>query len=115
MLKRLSFIALLACLSAAAWAASPEFGAGANWTNHSGGDDDGGYSRLADINDKNIGTLGIAGFLDLPGEHSLEATPLAVDGVLYFTGTYSMAYAVDAVTSKILWKYDPENWKRDNA
>ena len=44
---------------------------------------------------------------------SLEATPLAIDGVLYFTGSYATVYAVDAVGGELLWKYDPETWKHE--
>lgn len=33
--------------------------------------------------------------------------PLAVDGVLYFSGSYSGVYAVDGSSGKLLWKYDP--------
>src|SRR3546814_4958448 len=49
--------------------------------------------------------------MDLPGERTLEATPLAVDGVIYFTGSYAGVYAVDAASGKLLWKYDPQTWK----
>jgi quinohemoprotein ethanol dehydrogenase len=59
--------------------------------------------------------LGLAWSLDLPDEHVLEATPLAVDGVLYFTGSYAAVYAVDAVTGKLLWKFDPQVWKQNPA
>lgn len=34
--------------------------------------------------------------------------PLAVAGVLYFANSYSIVHAVDAVTGKLLWKYDPK-------
>jgi quinohemoprotein ethanol dehydrogenase len=57
--------------------------------------------------------LGLAWSLDLPGESTLEATPLAVDGVLYFTGSYASVYAVDAITGKLMWKYDPQTWKHN--
>jgi quinohemoprotein ethanol dehydrogenase len=50
--------------------------------------------------------------LDLPGEMSLEATPLAIDGALYFTGSSSDVYVVDIRSGKVRWKYDPEIWKR---
>src|SRR3546814_11103144 len=49
--------------------------------------------------------------MDLPGERTLEATPLAVDGVIYFTGSHAGVYAVDAASGKLLWKYDPQTWK----
>lgn len=90
--------------------ASP-VGAGGNWPNHNGDVAESAYSRLAQINTANIGRLGLAWSLDLPGEVSLEATPLAVDGVLYFTGTYATVYAVEARSGKVLWKYDPMTWK----
>jgi quinohemoprotein ethanol dehydrogenase len=85
--------------------------AAANWLGHNGSADESAYSRLDAINTGNARKLGLAWSLDLPGESSLEATPLAVDGVLYFTGSYAAVYAVDAVTGKLLWKFDPETWK----
>lgn len=88
-------------------------GAGDNWPNHGGDAYESGYSRLREINTQNVGRLGLAWALDLPGEASLEATPLAVDGVLYFTGSYSDVYAVDAASGKLLWKYEAEVWKNN--
>ena len=35
-----------------------------------------------------------------PAKTSLEATPLAVNGVLYFTGSYAAVYAVDGASRK---------------
>ena len=66
------------------------------------------YSPLAEITPENINRLGIAWTLDLPTDRSLTATPLMVDGVLYFNGSYSVTRAVDARTGKILWEYDPQ-------
>jgi len=81
-----AFLSLVALGGEAAAAGSP-VGAGANWTSHGGGSDESDYSRLAQITTSNVPRLGLAWWLDLPGESSLEATPLAVDGVLYFTGS----------------------------
>ncbi len=81
-----------------------------------GGDyNDTAYSRLGQINTSNIGKLGLAWFLDLPGEATLEATPLAVHGVLYFNGSYGAVYAVAAASGRLLWKFDPQTWKYDPA
>jgi quinohemoprotein ethanol dehydrogenase len=80
---------------------------GANWITHGGGDDESSFSRLDQIDTHNVGQLGLAWSLDLPREQTLEATPLAVDGVLYFTGTLSTVYAVEATTGRLLWRYDP--------
>jgi len=41
--------------------------------------------------------------------------PLAVDGVLYFTGSRSTVYAVDGGSGRLIWKYDPEIWKLNPA
>ena len=90
-------------------------GAAANWPGHGGDTDESDYSRLDQIKSANVAQLGLAWSLDLPGETSLEATPLAVDGVLYFTGSYGKVYAVDGASGKLLWKYDPEIWKHNPA
>ena len=45
------------------------------------------YSPLDQINAGNVKQLGIQWVLDLPTERSLIATPLVVDGVLYFTAS----------------------------
>ena len=69
------------------------------------------YSPLKQINAGNIGGLGLAWSLDLPGEKQLVSTPLVVDGVIYFAGSYSKVWAVDVRTQKVLWSHDPETIK----
>src|SRR5258705_11769634 len=97
----------LALILAAAASAMDVVGAGADWPTHGGGVDESGYSRLDQIKTANVAQLGLAWSMDLPGEASLEATPLAINGVLYFTGSYAAVYAVDGATGKQLWEYDP--------
>src|SRR5207302_2140290 len=93
---------------------APAVGAGANWTAHNADAYETAYSRLQQISAANVGRLGLAWSMDLP-EISLQATPLAVDGVLYFTGSQASVYAVDGASGKLLWKYDPESWKFNPA
>ncbi|MDE2403788.1 MAG: PQQ-dependent dehydrogenase, methanol/ethanol family [Sphingomonadales bacterium] len=108
--ERMRWIGGLAALvGAAAAAALP--GTGADWPGHGGGTDESNYSRLAQIDRASVPRLGLAWSLDLPGEVTLEATPLAVNGVLYFTGSLSKVYAVDARTGRLLWTHDPEVWR----
>jgi quinohemoprotein ethanol dehydrogenase len=83
-----------------------------NWPNHGGSTDETDFSPLRQIDTANVGRLGLAWFLDLPDERMLEATPLAIDGVLYFTGSHAAVYAVDAVSGRLMWRYDPEFLKR---
>lgn len=113
-MKRICRVWLLGALIAFAPAAIAHAiePASANWPNHNGALDEGAYSPLDQINTGNISRLGLAWHLDLPDERMLEATPIAVDGVIYFTGSYAAVYAADAVTGKLLWKYDPQVWKR---
>jgi len=94
--------------------AQPEEGVGTevNWTAPHGGTDEAGYSRLTAITPANVDKLGLAWSLDLPGEVTLEASPLAVDGTLYFSGSYAKVYAVDAVSGKQLWMFDPKTYER---
>jgi quinohemoprotein ethanol dehydrogenase len=87
-------------------------GGAQNWTSHNSADED-AYSALDGINKSTIKALGLTWSLDLAGELSLEATPLAVDGVLYFTGSHSAVYAVDVASGKLKWKYDPEIWRHN--
>jgi quinohemoprotein ethanol dehydrogenase len=64
------------------------------------------FSPLTEINDGNVGRLGLAWSLDLAGENALEATPLEVNGGIYFSGSNNAVYAVDARSGRLLWKYD---------
>jgi quinohemoprotein ethanol dehydrogenase len=88
-------------------------GAGKDWLAVGGAADESGYSRLDQVTTTNVGKLGLASSLDLPGEVSLEATPLEVDGMIYFTGSLAKVYAVDAKTGALKWTYDPQVWKHN--
>jgi len=94
--------------------ASEGTGVGVDWPGHGGAADEAGFSRLAEIDSSNVGRLGLAWSLDLPGEVTLEATPLEVGGTLYFTGSYSAVYAVDAASGKLKWRYDPQIWNHNH-
>ena len=88
-------------------------GSGAEWHNVNGDSNETGYSRLDQITAANARRLGLAWYLDLPGEASLEASPIEVNGLLYFTGSYATVYAVDAASGKVVWKYEPKTWEHN--
>ena len=90
-------------------------GAGAEWRTVNGDGDETGYSRLDKINAGNARELRLAWYMDLPGESSLQASPVEVDGRLYFTGSYATLYAVDAASGKLLWRFDPKTWEHNPA
>jgi len=66
------------------------------------------YSPLKAIDENNVGKLGLAWYYDLDEMRGVEATPLVLDGVLYNTSAWNITTAHDAVTGKLLWRYDPE-------
>ena len=82
------------------------------------GHDAGGtrYSPLALINRQNVAQLKVA-WVFHTGDISdgtggkkrsgLETTPILVDGTLYLTTGFNRVFAIDAVTGKQRWVYDP--------
>jgi alcohol dehydrogenase (cytochrome c) len=67
------------------------------------------YSPLDQINANNVKDLEVA-WIHVPGHatRGLQSMPLAADGVLYYTGSYSRVFALDGATGKQLWSYTPE-------
>ena len=61
-----------------------------NWLSHGRTYAEERYSPLAQINPETVDDLGLAWAFDLETQRGLEATPLAIDGILYFTGTWSV-------------------------
>ena len=66
------------------------------------------FSPLRQINTDNVTQLSLAWYLDFDSNRGQEATPLAIDGVLYFSTAWSKVKAVDARSGNLLWDYDPK-------
>jgi quinohemoprotein ethanol dehydrogenase len=81
---------------------------GANWLGYGRTHSEQRYSPLDQINVESVARLGVAWTLDLPHDRSLTGTPLVIDGILYFNGSYNVVRAVNAKTGKLLWEYDPQ-------
>ena len=97
---------------------------GVDWTAWGG---DGGaqkYSPLADINRDNVQGLQVAWTWDAneapiaasegqkparPGQ--FQATALAIHDTLIFSTPYNRVIAMEAMTGKQYWAFDPESWK----
>lgn len=116
-LRQVSFLIVMIISSAAALAQDTvvddatltQVGDGSNWPAFGRDYSEQRFSPLDQINTETVNKLGLAWVTELPNDRSLLATPLVVDGVMYFTGTYSVARAVDARTGKVLWEYDPKS------
>src|SRR5260370_40484192 len=65
------------------------------------------FSPLKQINDQNVGQLALAWYVDLDTHRGQEATPIVVDGVMYFTTAWSKVFAVKAATGETTWSYTP--------
>jgi PQQ-dependent dehydrogenase (methanol/ethanol family) len=63
------------------------------------------YSPLAQINTANVKNLQARWAVQMPGDGTLESTPLVVDGVMYTSGPVGQVYALDAATGRQIWKY----------
>jgi quinoprotein glucose dehydrogenase len=78
------------------------------WPNY--GHDAGGerYSPLTQITPANVKQLGVAWTFNTgETDRSYEMTPLVVDGVMYATTPSEQVVALDGVTGKKIWEYDP--------
>ena len=79
-----------------------------NWMSYGRTYNEQRFSPLKQINDQNVGQLGLAWSVDLDVRRGQEATPIVVDGVMYFSTAWSKVYAVNAGTGEKLWSYDPK-------
>jgi quinohemoprotein ethanol dehydrogenase len=111
----------LRCVTACCWPlllaslavahSAPGAGSTDNWVTNGGDTDETHYSRLDQIKATNIEHLGLAWWMDVPGEAALAGIPLEIDGTLYFTGDHAIIYAVNAASGLLRWKFDPKLWE----
>jgi quinohemoprotein ethanol dehydrogenase len=80
---------------------------GENWRAYGRTSDEKRFSPLTQVNDSNVGSLGVDWFVELYTDRGLVSTPLVVDGVMYFVGSMNIVRAVDATSGDLLWEYDP--------
>ena len=78
---------------------------GRDWPGY-GGIDENHYSPLTEINDGNVGKLGLAWSHDINDGGSSLSAPIAVNGILYFASGYDHVRALDASNGRELWHVD---------
>ncbi len=66
------------------------------------------FSPLEQITDGNVNRLSLAWYYDLNTRRGQEATPLVLDGVMYFTTAWSKVISLDAASGARRWEYDPK-------
>ena len=81
-----------------------------DWPAYGGGTDEIRYSKLDQINTKNVGRLAVAWTFDTGDAFAgseFQCNPLVINGVLYSTTPKVNVVALDAASGKLLWRYDP--------
>lgn len=102
-------LALTCAGASAAGAAKPGFGDPDNWPQYHRSSNAWRFSPLTEINKDTVRNLKVA-WIHQPGNitHGLQATPIVIDGVLYYISAFNNVWAVDAATGKTLWHYEPK-------
>jgi alcohol dehydrogenase (cytochrome c) len=82
---------------------------GKDWTTYHGTWRSYHFSSLDQINTDTVKDLQVAWTHD-PGRNTrgLQSMPLAQDGILYYSGSYSRVYALDGATGRVIWSYIPQ-------
>jgi alcohol dehydrogenase (cytochrome c) len=77
-----------------------------NWLTYSGDYRSWRHFASDEINADNVQSLTLAWALQLYGvTDAVEASPIVVDGVMYFTVPPNDVYAIEAATGKVFWRY----------
>ena len=79
-----------------------------SWLLHGRTYDESRFSPLNDINDSNVGELGLSWSFETGTNRGHETTPIVVDGMMFITAPWSMVFALDAKTGEEIWSFDPE-------
>ena len=77
---------------------------GANWLSYNGDFSGRRYSSLSQINRHNVEQLRAQWVFHSSNTNRLEATPVVVDGVMFFTSAND-TYALDAGTGRVIWHH----------
>ena len=86
--------------------AQPAASESRDWPRYGGTPEGNHYSPLAQINRENVTGLKIAWQFDTGEEGGLQSSPIIIGGVLYGITPTQKIFALDAVTGKLLWKFD---------
>jgi quinoprotein glucose dehydrogenase len=77
-----------------------------DWPVYGGSPENNHYSSLAQINRINVKQLAVAWSFDTQEEGGLQTSPIVVEGILSGITPTQKAFALDAATGKLLWKFD---------
>ena len=112
-----SRLLVIACFALTSLGANGQTSSRAEWPNY--GNDPGGmrYSPLTQINRNNVSKLKVAWVYHTgdvsdgkkyPRRSEFESTPIFVDGTLYLTTAFNRVVALDPLSGKERWTFDPK-------
>ncbi len=104
---------ILSALFLLPWLASA---ADSNWSTYLGDKASSHYSALKQITPRNVAKLEVAwtyraGGMDTNNRSQIQCNPLVIDGVLFGTTPDLQLFALDAVSGKELWRFNPASVK----
>jgi alcohol dehydrogenase (cytochrome c) len=76
----------------------------ADWSTYHGSIDGNRYSKLAQIDTKNVSRLAPKWVFSVPNAGRLQTTPIVHEGILYMANI-NACYALDAGSGKLLWSF----------
>ena len=77
-----------------------------DWLNYGNTHSEQRFGTLEQINSSNVRRLGLAWAQEIPEARTLQATPLAVNGILYYSTDWGLnIYAVDGQTGNVVWQH----------
>jgi len=80
-----------------------------NWAMQAGDMYNQRYSKLSQINTKNVNKLQVAWTFSTGVLRGHEGSPLVVDGMMYMVSPFpNKVFAIDLDTQEIVWKYEPK-------
>ncbi|NKB33975.1 MAG: PQQ-dependent dehydrogenase, methanol/ethanol family [Pseudomonadales bacterium] len=79
-----------------------------NWLSYGRTHSEQRFSPLTQITKENVASLQPDWYFPIPNSRSLVATPLVVDGVIYFIASLNVVRALDATTGELIWSFNPE-------
>ena len=77
-----------------------------DWPIYGGTPENNRYSRLTEINRRNVQHLEVAWQFDSGESGGLETSPIEVHGVLYGLTPTQKVFALNAATGELIWKFD---------
>jgi glucose dehydrogenase len=110
------FYSAVLCLFGGIPACVPGFSQNAvDWPAYNGGKDGDHYSRLRQINRTNVQKLKVAWTFDTGEKGAIQTNPLVIGRTLYAFTPSLQVIALDAVTGKLKWKFNPDFGKGEHA